>query len=253
MSTWSWSIGRLFGIDTRVHASFVLVVVWALFSGYGAGPLALAVGLAFLAAVFASVVAHEFGHALMARSFGVETRQILLLPIGGVAQIEAAHLPPREEMYVALAGPIVSFLLAGTFFTFGAVLGDISVSSFIGGLGWVNLGLALFNLLPAFPMDGGRVLRAILSARIGPLRATEIAAFIGKIAAFGFGAFALLSGRTMLLLLAVFLYLAADQEARLAARRFAPGPRDPRAWRAGSGFSGVDSVRRIFIVRRFWN
>lgn len=250
--SWSWSLGRLFGIDTRVHASFVLVLLWALFSSYAAGPVAIVVGLGFLLAVFASVIAHEFGHALTARAFGISTRQILLLPIGGVAQIDAGHMPPREELLVALAGPVVSFLLAGTFFTLGAVLGDISPASFVGALAWANLGLAAFNLVPAFPMDGGRVFRAILSSRIGPLRATEIAAHVGKAAAIAFGAYALFSGRTMLMLVAVFLYFAADQEAALAARRFAPGPQGPRAWLDASGLRGP--ARRIFIIRRgFWS
>lgn len=233
---WSWSLGRLFGIETRVHASFVLVLLWAVLSSYGGGPAAVVYGLAFLLAVFASVVAHEFGHALTARSFGISTRQILLLPIGGVAQIDGAHMPPREEFMVALAGPVVSFLLSGLFFAVSALAGDVTPHSFLGALAWANLGLGVFNLLPAFPMDGGRVFRALLSARMGPLRATEIAAAVGKFAAVGLGAYAIASGRTMMTVVAIFLWFAASGEAGLAARRYSRGPDDPALWRSTSGF-----------------
>lgn len=233
--SWSWHLGRLFGIDTRVHASFLLLLAWAGLSSYtGAGTLGAALlGVVFMIAVFASVVAHELGHALTARFFGIATRQILLLPIGGVAQIEAAHMRPRVELLVALAGPVVSFLLAGTLFTFAAVLGDTTPASFLGGLAWANLGLAVFNMLPAFPMDGGRVLRAALSRRMGHLRATDIATTIGRVAAVGLGLLALWSGKLMLGLVAVFLYMAARGEARLATPRFVqPDGReiDPREY-----------------------
>ena len=245
---WSWSLGRLFGIETRVHASFLLVFLWALFGSYAGGPVAVLVGFAFLVAVFASVVAHEFGHALTARAFGHPTRQILLLPIGGVAQIDGSFMSHRQELLVALAGPLVSFLLAGTLFTFGAVAGDVTPSSFLGALAWANLGIAAFNLIPAFPMDGGRVFRALLAERLGSLRATEIAAGIGKLAALGFGAYALATGRTFMAVMAVFLWFAATSEATLAARRFSRMD-DPGAPR-GDG-------RRIVIVRRigrgFWS
>lgn len=243
---WSWSLGRLFGIETRIHASFALVLAWAFLTSYAGGPAAIVYGLAFLLAVFASVVAHEFGHALMARSFGIATRQILLLPIGGVAQIEGAHMPPREELAVALAGPVISFALGGALLSIASLTGDISPHGFVGGLAWANLGIGLFNLLPAFPMDGGRVLRALLAARMGPLRATEIAAAIGKAAAFGLGAYGLATGRTMLAVVAMFLYFAASGEAALAARRFSRGPDDPAVWAAASGLP----QRRIFIIRR---
>lgn len=245
---WSWSLGRLFGIDTRVHASFLLVLVWALFGTYAGGPVAVVLGLAFLVAVFASVVAHEFGHALTARAFGHPTRQILLLPIGGVAQIDGSFMSNRHELLVALAGPVVSFLLAGTFFTFGALAGDISPASFLGALAWANLGIAAFNLVPAFPMDGGRVFRALLAERLGNLRATEIAATVGKIAAVALGLYALTAGRTFMVMIAVFLWFAASSEAALAARRrdddfLGEAPRGP--------------VRRIVVVRRvgrgFWS
>lgn len=249
---WSWSLGRLFGIETRVHATFVLVLLWAFYGSYAGGPVAVAVSLAFLIAVFASVVAHEFGHALTARVFGMDTRQILLLPIGGVAQIDGARMPPRQELLVALAGPLVSFALAGTFFTLGAVAGDVTPHGFLGAIAWANLGLAVFNLIPAFPMDGGRVFRALLAERLGSLRATEIAAAVGKLAAVGFGIYALATGRTFLALLAVFLFLAARSEAALAARLGREGDGQRRFW--SGPVVPRRPVRRVIIVRRDdWN
>ena len=255
---WSWSLGRLFGIETRVHASFVLILVWAFMMSYSGGPAAVVYGLGFLAAVFASVVAHEFGHALTARGFGIATRQILLLPIGGVAQIEGAYMPPRQELLVALAGPAVSFMLAGIFFGLAAVAGDLSPHGFVGAIAWANLGLGAFNLLPAFPMDGGRVLRAALSARIGPLRATEIAAMVGKVAAVGLGAYGLASGHTLMAVVAVFVFLAASSEANLAPRRPAPSPAprrpapSPAPPRPGAPFihAATRDGRQIFVIRR---
>lgn len=237
--SWSWNIGRLFGIATRVHASFLLLLLWAAFSGYsGTGTLTAAVmGVIFMIAVFASVVAHELGHALTARVHGIETRQILLLPIGGVAQLEQGHMRPNVELQVALAGPVVSFLLAGVLFTFAAILGDVSPDSFLGSLAWTNLGLAVFNMLPAFPMDGGRVLRAALSRRMGHLRATDIAVTLGKAGALLFLVLGLFTGRYMLMLLAAFLYFAARSEPRVLPH---PGPRRSQGIRDLMNTPGYD-------------
>ena len=254
--SWSWHLGRLFGIDTRVHASFLLLLLWAGWSSYTSGGTLLAalLGVAFMLAVFASVVTHELGHALTARHFGFETRQILLLPIGGVAQIEARQMRPRVELLVALAGPIVSFLLAGSLFTFAAISGDFSPDSFIGSLAWTNLGLAVFNMLPAFPMDGGRVLRAALSSRIGHLRATRIAATIGKVSALGFAALGLYTGHFMLLLLATFLYFAARSESAAPLHPGYRGAHDPALLRDGDDPNELIVVRsprgRLFLFRR---
>ena len=254
--SWSWNIGRLFGIDTRVHASFLLLLAWAAMSSFSSGGTLVAAiaGVIFMIAVFASVVAHELGHALTARHFGIETRQILLLPIGGVAQLEQAHMPPRVELPVALAGPIVSFLLAGVLFTFAAVGGDVSPDSFLGSLAWTNLGLAVFNMLPAFPMDGGRVLRAGLSGRMGHVRATAIATTIGKIGALLFAVLGLYTGRFMLMLMAGFLYFAARSEPRVPPH---PGPRrayDSALLRDGDDPDELVLVRsprgRVWVLRR---
>lgn len=252
--SWSWHLGRLFGIDTRVHASFLLVLLWAGLSSYGSGGTLVAAlaGVVFMVAVFASVVAHELGHALTARQYGIHTRQILLLPIGGVAQLEQGRMRPRVELLVALAGPVVSFLLAGVLFTFTAVLGgDLSPNNFIANLAWTNLALAVFNMLPVFPMDGGRVLRAALSSRMGHLRATEIAATLGKIGAVLFFALGLYTGRYMLMLMAGFLYLAARGEARVIPH---PGPR--RDLHPVELLRDGDDPRELLVVRsprgRIW-
>ncbi|MCB9701168.1 MAG: site-2 protease family protein [Myxococcales bacterium] len=236
MNGWSWSIGRFFGIDTRVHATFLLLVGWAAFSAIEQGGTAFAalLSIAFLLAVFASVLLHELGHALTGRLYGIETRKITLSPLGGLAQLEAGMLPPRAELWVALAGPLVSFLLAGVFFTLAALTGEWSPSSFVGGLGWANLMIAAFNMLPAFPMDGGRVLRAGLAGRIGYRRATEIAARVGKIAAIGMMILGLFT-RPLLLMIGVFVYLAASAEASQVRRFFAFG---------GGGGGGGRRVRR---------
>ncbi len=251
--SWSSNLGRLFGIDTRVHASFLLVLLWAGLSSFNsAGTLVAALaGVVFMIAVFASVVAHELGHALTARQYGIQTRQILLLPIGGVAQLDQGHMRPKVELLVALAGPVVSFLLAGVLFTFAAILGgDLSPDTFLGSLAWTNLGLAVFNMLPAFPMDGGRVLRAALSSRMGHIRATQIAATLGMVGAALFFALGLYTGRFMLLLMATFLYMAARGESRVMPH---PGPRrviDPNLLQDG------DDPREVLIVRsprgRLW-
>ena len=256
--SWSWNLGRLFGIDTRVHASFLLVLLWAGMSSFNSGGTLVAAlaGVVFLIAVFASVVAHELGHALTARFYGIETRQILLLPIGGVAQLEQGHMRPRVELLVALAGPIVSFLLAGVLFTFAAIGGDMSPDGFLGSLAWTNLGLAVFNMLPAFPMDGGRVLRAAMSSRIGHVRATAIATTIGKVGAVLFAILGLYTGRFMLMLMAGFLYLAARGESRVMPH---PGPRrdyDPSLLRHGDDPERLVLVKsprgRVWVLRR-WN
>ena len=257
--SWSWNLGRLFGIDTRVHASFLLLLLWAGMSGYGGGGTVFDAlyGVVFMLAVFASVVAHELGHALTARQYGIQTRQILLLPIGGVAQLEQGHMRPRVELLVALAGPVVSFLLAGVLFTFAVITGgggnNISPDTFLGALAWTNLGLAVFNMFPAFPMDGGRVLRAALSSRIGHLRATQIATTLGQVGAVLFFALGLYTGRFMLMLMAGFLYLAARGESRVMPH---PGPRrvvhpiHPDLLRDG------DDPREVVLIRsprgRLW-
>jgi Zn-dependent protease/CBS domain-containing protein len=219
--SWSFPIGRLFGSELRVHATFFLLLLWIGVSAFAeGGAQAAAVNLAFILALFGCVVAHEFGHALMARRFGIATPDITLLPIGGLARLERMPERPGQEIAVALAGPAVNVviwaLLVGVFGvqTDPAVLLQIEdpAEGFWGRLAMVNLFLVLFNMLPAFPMDGGRVFRALLALRLGRVAATRAAAFAGQAMAFLFGFAGLMSGNPLLILVAVFVFLAAMAE-----------------------------------------
>jgi Zn-dependent protease len=183
---WSFHLGRIAGIEVRVHATFLLLLAWIGLADLAAhqDPLIALVDLAFLLAVFGVVVLHETGHAVVARRYGVRTRDITLLPIGGVARLENMPEAPRAELAIAIAGPavnaLIALVLAGALVAAGASArlapGAALGASFVPRLLWANVSLALFNLLPAFPMDGGRVLRALLAMRVGRPRATEIAA-----------------------------------------------------------------------------
>lgn len=219
--TWSFSIGRLLGSDVRVHATFLLLLAWIATAAYLQGGTGAAVtNTLFVIAIFACVVAHEFGHALAARRYGIVTPTITLLPIGGLAQLARMPEKPGAEVVVALAGPAVNIViwavlsvLIGTWADLGAILAfDQSGTGFFARLAALNLFLALFNMIPAFPMDGGRVLRALLSLRMPRLRATKIAAGLGQGVAFLFGYLGLTSGNIILLLIAVFIFLAAQAE-----------------------------------------
>ena len=182
--------------------------------------------LVFLLLLFACVVAHEFGHIFTARAFGVATPDVVLLPIGGVARLERIPEEPREELLIAIAGPLVNVAIAvGLVLLTGARIkaGDLTIVestsvSLVDRLAAVNLFLAVFNMIPAFPMDGGRVLRALLATRLGFVRATEIAASIGQGVAFALG-FIGLFYNPMLIFIAIFVYLAASAEAHMVAMR----------------------------------
>src|SRR5207244_1426998 len=180
---WSWKVGSVAGIDLYVHATFFLLIAWVGITYWLAGGSAAALdGIAFILALFAIVVLHELGHALTARRFGIPTRDITLLPIGGVARLDRMPQDPKQELLVALAGPAVNVVLAAILFVvleLGeglAAYGQVVRvgGSFLDQLFWVNVSLAVFNLLPAFPMDGGRVLRGLLALRMDYLRATQI-------------------------------------------------------------------------------
>ena len=228
--SWAWKIATIAGIPVRVHATFVLLLVFLFVSRVAGGqsPARAAEGVALLLAVFACVVLHEFGHALTARRFGVRTRDITLLPIGGVARLERIPEKPSQEIAVALAGPAVNVAIAGVLsgvllLQAGAVgLGGASLlaGDFLAQLFAINLFLALFNLIPAFPMDGGRVLRALLAIRLDYLRATQIAANVGQGIAFLFGLAGVL-WNPMLLFIALFVFIGAAQEAAAVRMRSA--------------------------------
>jgi Zn-dependent protease len=222
----SWTIARVAGVDVRVHATFLLLLAWIAFdarsrSGTWFGALS---GVVFVVLLFGCVVLHELGHALAARRYGVRTRDITLLPIGGVARLEGAVPGPRAEIVIALAGPLVNLALALALALLLGLTGDGSqpaASQFDGlalgsslsqNLLLSNLGLALFNLLPAFPMDGGRVLRAVLALRLPFVRATSIAARVGQVIAAGLAILGLANGNPLLVLIALFVLFGASTE-----------------------------------------
>jgi Zn-dependent protease len=215
-------LGAFAGIGVFVHWTFGLLIGWIFIVHLSAGhPAAQALGsVVFILTLFFCVVLHEFGHAFAARRYGIGTRDITLLPIGGVARLERMPEKPSQELVVALAGPAVNVVIAGVLFLALATLGGVadwsllrlSMGSFWERLMVVNVMLALFNLLPAFPMDGGRVLRAVLSAHIGRRRATRIAARVGQGVAVALGLLGLVSN-PFLVILAVFVFIGAQAEA----------------------------------------
>jgi Zn-dependent protease/CBS domain-containing protein len=224
---WSVNIGSIAGTAVRIHITFLLFLVWIFGAGYvSGGPQAAWESLLFIVLLFACVLAHEFGHIFTARAFGVATPDVTLLPIGGVARLERIPEKPHEEFLVAIAGPAVNVVIAIVLIALaGARLDQSSLAavesarvSMIDRLAAVNLFLAVFNMIPAFPMDGGRVLRALLATRLGFVRATEIAAAIGQGVAFALGFIGLFTN-PMLIFIAIFVYLAASGEAHLVALR----------------------------------
>lgn len=219
---WSWKLGRLAGIDVYVHATFFLLIAWIGLSYWRLeGTLAAVLGgISFILALFACVVLHELGHALTARRYGIRTRNITLLPIGGVAALERMPEDPRQEITVALAGPAVNLVIAAGLWLWLSVSNallavisfDLTGGQFLERLMVLNLVLAIFNLIPAFPMDGGRVLRAALTLRSGRRQATQTAAVVGQGLAVCLGILGLLYN-PFLVLIAVFIWMGAASEA----------------------------------------
>ncbi len=229
---WSWRIGRIAGIDVFVHPTFLLLLAWVAMSNYSAhGDWGEAMaGVAFILALFGIVVLHELGHALTARRYGIRTRDITLLPIGGVARLERIPEVPSQELAVALAGPAVNVVMAIAIYL-GLALGGrlASIDEVLKGGGgflqqifWVNVSLVLFNLVPAFPMDGGRVFRALLAMRLDYVQATQIAAGVGQVIALAFGLLGL-RYNVFLIFIALFVWLAGTQEASLVQIRSSLG------------------------------
>lgn len=224
---WSLNFGMIAGTTIRVHFTFLLLLVWIWLMHYQIGGAAAAwQGVIFILAVFACVVLHEFGHIAAARYFGIHTPDITLLPIGGVARLERMPEEPGQEFVIAVAGPLVNVAIAALiFFMLGgpAAIGQMAViedprTDFLVRLAGVNIFLVLFNMIPAFPMDGGRILRAALASRLSWSRATQIAATIGQGLAFVFG-FIGLFYNPLLIFIGIFVYLAAAAEAQNAQMR----------------------------------
>jgi Zn-dependent protease/predicted transcriptional regulator len=230
----SLRIGRIAGIDLYIHWTFSLLIVGAL--GYylliGDYPLSTALaGVGLILAVFFCVVLHELGHALTARRYNVPTRDITLYPIGGVARLQRIPEKPGQELAVAIAGPAVNVVIGLALYALLVVTGQSLIpgrglvapqEQFLQNLMWINVLLVAFNLLPAFPMDGGRVLRALLAMRLDYVRATQIAAAVGQGMAILFaliGIFVIFN--PFLIFIALFVYLGAQQEAHMAMMRTA--------------------------------
>jgi Zn-dependent protease len=227
---WSWKLARIAGVDVYLHATFLLLIGWVMLSHWlqGRSLAATLAGSAFMAALFACLLLHELGHALAARRYGIGTRDITLLPIGGMARLERMPEDPRQELWVALAGPAVNVAIAaallGWLLLRGALepVGGLTLTggSFAERLLVANVFLVLFNLLPAFPMDGGRVLRALLASRMEYPRATAIAAALGQGMAFLLG-FAGLFWNPFLMFIALFVWIGAAQESAAVQMRTA--------------------------------
>ena len=222
--SWSIPIIRIAGIQLRIHITFLLLIGWLAIGYYAeAGSAAAAGRVLFILLLFACVVLHEFGHALAAKAFGINTPDITLLPIGGVARLERMPEEPGQELIIAAAGPAVNVVIAlGLWLVIGwSPAADPAVfegSNLLMKLMQINVWLVLFNLLPAFPMDGGRILRALLATRMSYARATQAAATVGQAFAFIFG-FLGLFFNPMLIFIALFVYVGATQEAALAQMR----------------------------------
>jgi Zn-dependent protease/predicted transcriptional regulator len=232
---WSYSVARVSGIDIKIHATFALILAYGAFQwGFpkgleGASSLPGAVfGMGLMILLFTCVVLHELGHSLVAQRFGLTVREIVLLPIGGVARLEKNPEKPLHELLIAAAGPLVNVVIAVLLFFVGGLAvnlgaleggrlvqatdGPPSLVTLWGWLFTANVALALFNLIPAFPMDGGRILRAGLALKMGFSRATRIATGVGQAIAFAFGLFGVLTGNLLLVVVAFFVFTGAGQE-----------------------------------------
>ncbi len=229
---WSFKVGRAFGIELRVHITFFLIILYAAYIwgvGYAQGWPGAAYGGAVISVLFICVVIHELCHSRMAQYYGGDVASITLLPIGGVSLLKNMPDDPKKEFWVTIVGPISNVIIAilllpvlylipnpvdGVYgaFTNADVLIGISAQGFVSYMLLINLLLAVFNLLPAFPLDGGRVLRSILAQHMSYVRATRAAVTTGQVFAFILGITGLLMGAWIWIIIAVFIYMGAEQE-----------------------------------------
>ncbi len=228
---WSFKVGKLFGIPIRMHLTFLLLLLFIGITGFKqAGSDGAIWGMVAIVFIFFCVILHEVGHSLMAIHYGIKVKDIILLPIGGVSEMEEIPEDPRQEITISVIGPLVSFGLAILFFILSSathqVLGFKQLSIYNhnvwANLFWINLILGAFNLLPAFPMDGGRVLRGILATGMDGWKATKIAVGVGQgfaILLFFFGIFF----NWWMALIAIFIYLGAEGEERMMSVRASLG------------------------------
>lgn len=229
---WSFKVAEVSGVGIYLHWTFLILIGWIAFSHWRAtGDAAIAArGMLFVCSIFGCVVLHELGHVMAARRYGINTHDITMLPIGGVASLERMPEDPRQELVIAAAGPAVNVVIAAALFlliqaTGGTAGGDMGLergqfvrNQFMANLMWVNIILVVFNLIPAFPMDGGRVLRALLATRLEYARATQIAASVGQGLAIVLG-FIGLFNNIFLLFIAVFVFLGAEAESQAVTLR----------------------------------
>ena len=221
---WSLKLARVRGILIQVHWTFLILVTYVAmaYASGGASAAGVAKGVALLMAMFGCVVLHELGHALTAQRFGIHTKDITLLPIGGIARLGRPPDDPTEEFFIAVAGPAVNVVIAGVLWAMLAATDSLQPIRSLLDLGgpffvqlmWINVVLVLFNLLPAFPMDGGRILRSLLAFRLDYGRATAIAATMGQAMAILFGFLALSPLNPFLLFIAIFVFMGARAEAQ---------------------------------------
>ena len=226
MLGWSINLFRIRGIQLALHFSFLLLLGWAAYQGYmDDGLRGLVWSSATMLAFFTCVVLHELGHSFTGMHFGVHVRRILLMPIGGMAQFDSIPRQPRQELLMTLAGPAVNFVIAGVLWPF-VDMGQWDPSGSLASLADLgryllaaNLVMGIFNLLPIFPMDGGRILRALLATRLPYLRATKLAATIGKVLAILAAVAALYAGNYLLTVLFTFIFISGDAEYRTIRRQ----------------------------------
>ena len=269
---WSFSIIKVAGIDVRVHATFFLLLAFFGYVSWQSGGLPGAwAGISFILLLFLCVLLHEFGHAFAARAFGIRTPDITLLPIGGVARLERMPRNPFQELVVAIAGPAVNIVIAFVLFVVLGRFVDISEMLTVDEVGAgqiltklmvVNIWLVVFNMIPAFPMDGGRVLRALLAMKLRHDKATFVAARVGQVIAGLFFIWGLYSGNFLILFIAVFVFMGAQQELVMArihgaveenatvadgmVTRFSTIPMDTPIWQAKE--MAMQSMQSVFPV-----